>query len=118
MLKLLLLSTVQSLCLVSSQVFLKLAVARMGQFSFTINYIKQILGNWQLAISGISIVSATVLWMYILKYYDFSIAYPMISISYIFGMLAAVFIFNETIPLIRWIGVFVIIIGVVLIAKQ
>jgi len=102
MYKLIFLATVQSLFLVSSQIFLKLATARMGKFSFTLDYFKQVLVNWQLACSGISIVIATVLWMYILKHFEFSAAYPLISISYIFGMLAAMFIFHETIPITRW----------------
>jgi len=44
-------------------------------------------------------------------------AYPMISLSYIFGMFAAIFIFHEQVPLIRWLGVLLIIAGCVLIAK-
>lgn len=118
MLKLLIISTVQSLFLVLSQIFLKFAMARMGTFSFSLEYFKQIVGNWQLALSGISIAMATVLWMYILKHFEFSIAYPMISISYIFGMLASVFIFQETVPVTRWIGVAFIMIGVVFVARH
>jgi undecaprenyl phosphate-alpha-L-ara4N flippase subunit ArnE len=44
-------------------------------------------------------------------------AYPMISLSYVFGMLAAIFIFHESIPAARWIGVFLIMSGCVLIAR-
>jgi len=117
MLKLVSLATIQSIFLVSSQIFLKYATARMGKFSFTLEYFKQILVNWQLACSGVSIVIATLLWMYILKHFDFSAAYPLISISYIFGMLAAVFLFHETVPYTRWIGLAFIIIGVVFVAK-
>ena len=45
-------------------------------------------------------------------------AYPLISISYIFGVLAARFVFHETIPLTRWIGVLVIIVGVFLVVQK
>lgn len=116
--KLIVLSTIQSLFLVVSQVFLKLAMTRMGAFRFSREFLKEVLGNWQLACSGISIAVATLLWMYILRRFEFSMAYPMISISYIFGMLVAVFLFHETVPLTRWIGVFLIIAGVVLVAKN
>jgi undecaprenyl phosphate-alpha-L-ara4N flippase subunit ArnE len=44
-------------------------------------------------------------------------AYPMISLSYVFGMLAAMFIFHETIPLTRWVGVALIILGCIFVAK-
>jgi drug/metabolite transporter (DMT)-like permease len=118
MLKLLFLSTIQCLFLVASQIFLKFAMARMGVFRFTIDYFRQLLINWQLAFSGLSIVIATLLWMYILKHFDFSSAYPMISISYIFGMLASVYIFHESVPITRWIGVALILIGVIFVARQ
>jgi undecaprenyl phosphate-alpha-L-ara4N flippase subunit ArnE len=65
--------------------------------------------------SGGCLVSATVLWGYVLKHFEFSIAYPVTAFAYIFGMLAAVFIFNEH---MRWIGVGLIILGVIFIAKK
>jgi undecaprenyl phosphate-alpha-L-ara4N flippase subunit ArnE len=61
--------------------------------------------------------AATVLWMYLIKQFPFSMVYPMISISYIFGMLAAIYIFHEIVPAIRWLGVLLIMGGVILIAK-
>jgi drug/metabolite transporter (DMT)-like permease len=117
MLRLILLSTLQSLFLVGTQVFLKLAVQRMGTFIWAWEFFKSQLTNWPLAASGICVATATFLWMYILKLYDFSMAYPMISISYIFGMLAAMFIFHETIPVTRWIGVILIMAGVIFVAR-
>lgn len=116
--KLILLSTVQSLFLVTSQIFLKFALAGMGSFSLSWNYFKTLLTNWQLACSGVAIAVATLLWMYILKHFDFSMAYPMISISYVFGLLVAVFIFHEVVPLNRWIGVGLIVAGVILVARH
>ena len=44
-------------------------------------------------------------------------AYPMVSLSYVFGMLAALLFFHETIPPTRWLGVFLIITGCFLVAK-
>jgi undecaprenyl phosphate-alpha-L-ara4N flippase subunit ArnE len=55
--------------------------------------------------------------MYIIKTFPFSMAYPMVSLSYIFGMLAAMFIFHEDIPMTRWMGIFLIMTGCVLVAK-
>lgn len=116
--KLIILSTIQSLFLVTAQIFLKFAMARMDAFKFAWSWFKAILVNWQLACSGIAIATASILWFYILKHFDFSVAYPMISISYIFGQLAAIFIFHETVPLTRWIGVGLIVLGVMLVVKQ
>ncbi|MDR2137963.1 MAG: EamA family transporter [Tannerella sp.] len=117
MLKLLLYSIVQSLCLVSGQIFLKIALAQTGKFSLSRQFIREALTTWQLAASGLCMALASLFWFRILKHYEFSVAYPMISISYLFGLLAAIFIFHEPVPLTRWIGVLLIMGGVFLITK-
>lgn len=117
MLKLLLLSLSQSACLAAGQVFLKIAMKNAPKFSFTWPVIKDYLTNWNLLFSGLSMGVATLLWFYILKHVDFSIAYPLISFSYVFGMLAAVFIFHESVPPTRWIGLALIVSGAFLILK-
>jgi undecaprenyl phosphate-alpha-L-ara4N flippase subunit ArnE len=117
MLKLIALSTAQSLFLVSGQIFLKFAMMHIGRFSLTWTYAKDVLTCWPLAASGLSMLGASLIWFYILKHYEFSVAYPLISISYVFGMMASIFIFHETVPLIRWIGVFLIMSGVLLVTK-
>jgi len=115
--RLILFATVQSLFLVMSQIFLKLAVARVGDMSFTFTFFRQIVTTWQMICSGFSIMIATIIWMYIFKHYDFSQAYPLISISYVFAIVAAVVIFHEAVPITRWIGIALIIIGVIFVTK-
>jgi len=118
MLRLIVLSSIQSLFLVSSQIFLKIATTKLGTFKLTTEFFLNFLVCWQFALAGILIAGATFLWMYILKHFEFSVAYPMISISYVFGMFAAIFIFHETVPFTRWIGVLLILLGVIFVAKQ
>jgi len=117
MFKLITYTAVQSLFLAFGQVFLKLAMMRMDKFSFTWKFFKEVLQNWPFAACGASMLIATLLWLYILKHFEFSVAYPLTSISYIIGMLAAMFVFHEAIPFTRWIGVFLIMIGVFLVVK-
>jgi drug/metabolite transporter (DMT)-like permease len=117
MLKLIGLAIVQSFLLMLSQVFLKLAVMQFGPFQFTLAYFKSILTNYYLAISGIAVAGAISFWVYILRHYPFSIAYPLGSISYIFGLVAAVIIFHEHVSVTRWIGVCIIIIGIYFVTK-
>jgi undecaprenyl phosphate-alpha-L-ara4N flippase subunit ArnE len=56
--------------------------------------------------------------MYIIRHFEFSIAYPLISISYVWGVLAAIFIFHENIPPIRFVGVALIVVGVICIVQK
>ncbi|MDR2414630.1 MAG: EamA family transporter [Odoribacteraceae bacterium] len=115
--KIILLSTVQCLFLSAAQVFLKFAMNRVNDISYSWTLFRDLLSNWWLLASGLCMATATILWLYIIKHYDFSMVYPMISISYIFGMLAAIFIFREVVPPSRWLGVLLIMGGVVLVAK-
>jgi undecaprenyl phosphate-alpha-L-ara4N flippase subunit ArnE len=115
--KLILLSVAQCLFLCGGQVFLKLAMERTGAFRLAWDFFRSLLVNWHFLASGLCMAAASGLWMYMLKRYELSVVYPMISISYVFGMLAAIYIFHETVPFVRWIGVLLIMTGVVLIAK-
>ncbi len=117
MLKLILLSIIQSLCLASGQVFLKLAMVKMDKFSWTWNYFYSLLTNWWFLLVGITMGSATILWLHILKNYPLSSAYPMTCLSFVFGLLAAWIFLGESIPLTRWLGVGIIIVGVCFVAK-
>lgn len=118
MTRLLLLSTVQCVFLAATQVFLKLAMERMGKFAWTWAFFKSQLTNWHLLFSGICVVTATLLWMYILKHFPLSVAYPLISISYVFGMIASILIFHETVSISKWIGVALIMGGVFFLLRQ
>lgn len=118
MLRFLIIGLLQSALLASGQVFLKLAMNRMGPFELTWLYFKNLLLNWSLAAYGATLSAAGLLWLYMLKNFDLSLAYPITSMSYIFGMLAASFILNESIPTGRWIGVVFIVIGVFFMVKQ
>jgi len=115
--RLILISMLQCLLLAGGQVVLKLALNAMGPFSWTWSFFGRQLTNWWFLATGICYGLATVLWLYILKHFPFSMAYPMISLSYVFGMLAAIFVFHEQVPLTRWVGVALIMGGCILIAK-
>jgi len=100
------------------QVLLKIAVTRMqrgvGWWRFTVD---SILTNWWLLGCGIVMTGAGLMWMYILRHYPFSNAYPLTALSFIFGMLAAMWIFREPVNISHWIGVVCIVVGCYLVAR-
>lgn len=115
--RLILLSILQCVLLSCGQVFLKLALQRMGEFTMAWRFFLAQLTNWWFLGCGLCYAAASVLWMYIVKTFPFSMAYPMVSLSYVFGMLAAMFIFHEPIPLGRWVGVLLIMVGCIFVAR-
>ena len=107
----------QSVVLVAAQTLLKISVEIFGKFSWTWQYFKTVFTTWQFAASGLCALAGMLIWMYVLKKYEFSVAYPLLSISYVIGLLSAHFIFHEVVPLTRWIGVVIVMIGVYFIVK-
>lgn len=96
---------------------MKLAMNSFDKFSLKWEFFRNLFASWYMISSGLCMVAGTFLWLYIIKYFDFSVAYPITSISYIFGMLAAIYIFHETVPVSHWIGVVLIMAGVTIIAR-
>jgi drug/metabolite transporter (DMT)-like permease len=117
-LKLLGLSFIQSFLLMLSQVFLKFAVMNFGGFDFSFESFKSTLTNYYGIIAGGCMTIATIIWMYLLKHYPLSLAYPLGSLSYVFGLIAAILFFHEHVSPTRWIGVCIIIIGIYFVTKQ
>lgn len=111
------LAIIQSLLLAGGQVLLKFGLARMLPFSMSWDFWKSVFVNWQFAACGLCYGAGSVLWFYIIKNYPFSMAYPLVSLSYVFGMIAAIVFFNESVDLMKWIGVLLIMLGCYFIAR-
>ena len=118
MLKLICASIIQCLFLAAGNILLKFGLEKSGAFSWTWKFFRDFFTNWYMLGSGLSMITATILWFYILKNNELSLAYPLISISYIFGTLGAIFFFHETVSLTRWLGVFLIMTGVAFLTKS
>jgi drug/metabolite transporter (DMT)-like permease len=103
--------------LAAGQVCLKFALQKMHPFGWTRDFWLSLLLNWQFACCGLFFGAASLLWMYIVKHFPLSVAYPMVSITYIFGMLAAILFFHEQVSVWKWLGIGFIMIGCCLIAK-
>lgn len=116
--RLIILSVIQSLLLCGGQVLLKIAVLSMDKtlekWSF---FVHSILLNWWLLGCGILMTGAGLLWMYILRHFPFAHAYPLTALSFVFGTIAAMFVFNEAVNWINWLGIGLILIGCFLIVK-
>lgn len=114
---LLFLAILESLLLATGQVTLKLALSHLPPFSWSWQFWQAALSSWQLALCGLLYAAGTLLWLYILKHFPFSMAYPLVSLSYAFGMIAAILVFHEEVSSVRWLGVLLIMAGCYLIVK-
>ncbi len=118
MIKLIFLMTIQCIFLVSAQVFLKLGLTKFQFEGININLIKSLIKNPLIWICFLCMGLSGIVWFYVIKNYRISLAYPLVSISYIFMLIAAIYVFHETVPFIRWIGVIIIIVGIILVCQK
>ncbi len=116
MFKLIIIAIIQSGFLAVAQYFMKLGVDRVGDYSTTWSYFRSYL-NWQLGVALLLYIIAMMIYLYMLKNFKLSLVYPLTSISYIFTILLAMFLLGEAVPVVRWVGVFFVMLGVGLIAR-
>ncbi len=105
-----------------AQLLLKAGVNNIGRFAFSADNIVPIgiklATQWPI-IGGLSCyVISVVVWILGLSRVDVTIAYPMLSLGYVVNAVLAWWLFGEAVNLQRWIGIGVVIIGVVLIARS
>jgi undecaprenyl phosphate-alpha-L-ara4N flippase subunit ArnE len=57
-------------------------------------------------------------WLFALQAMDVGKAYALLSVNYLLVPIAAIFLFNEQLPLRGWLGALLLCIGIVLIGKS
>ena len=106
------LGLLQAALLTIGQVLLKISLQSFGRFEWSWRFFAAVFTNLRFALCGLSFAAASLLWAYIVRRFPFSMAYPIVSLSYVFALIAAVFVFDEQVPPVRWLGCACIVFGV------
>ena len=102
------------------QMILKIGMTQVGELKFSdglINIFRErllIYMFWGFSVFGVN----ALLWLVVLSREKLSFAYPMVAFAYIVTILLSKFVLHEDIPLLRWVGLSVIIVGILMIAKS
>lgn len=105
----------------AAQILLKAGTNAIGHFEFSAANILPI--GWKLATEWHIIVAlscyviSVLVWILALSRVQVSIAYPMISLGYVVGAVAAWWLFDEALNPAKLVGIGVIILGVVIISR-
>jgi multidrug transporter EmrE-like cation transporter len=105
---------------IAGQLLMKQGMMMFGKFPVTtlisnlLPIIFQPYVFFGIACFGIS----SIFWLVVLSRIDLSLAYPLVSIGYVVVALISYFLFKENVSLIRWIGIIVICIGVLLVSRS
>ncbi len=118
----LLIALVAILLLVGGQTLLKLGLNDVGGVSlFDGNPLGSLLGllhtPW-IILGFICYGISAILWLDVLSELDFSLAFPMVSLTYVFSLVIGRFIFHETVGLERVVGVLLILSGLYFVVRS
>jgi drug/metabolite transporter (DMT)-like permease len=118
----LLIALIAIVLLVGGQTLLKVGLNDIGGVSlFTGDPVGSLLGLFRTpwVILGFACYGVSaVLWLDVLSKLDFSLAFPLVSLTYVFSLVIGRFIFQETVGLERIVGVFLILSGLFFVVRS
>ena len=104
-------------------ILMKMGATQIGHFQIhsltqLISYLFKLFTN-PLSLSGVFLyfISA-VIWSYLLTKLNISLVQPILALTYVVTPILAIFLLHERVSLLRWVGIFVIIIGVFIVARS
>lgn len=105
---------------VAGQLFLKLGALKLGKVNFvnSINHLLSIATTPELIIGLACYGVGAIAYILLLTRVNLSVAAPSVSLVYLFSVLIGFFIFKESLPLSRLIGLSFIVSGVILVVYQ
>ena len=95
--------------------FVSTLLGAVGQLMFKYAFVDKPELMPYFSIAVLAYLASTIFYFYALSRTHLSWAYSIGGLSYIFTVLLAAFVLMEHVPLLRWLGVIVITIGVVII---
>lgn len=106
----------------AGQIILKLGMNKIGVVDFAktglVNFFLKIF-NTPLVLLGLFFYAfSAILWLVVLSREKLSFVYPLVAFSYVITVVLSVVILKEEVPWLHWLGLGVICLGIILIAKS
>ena len=98
-------------------IFLKLGAARVDHDVGLASSLIQAGLEWRLYVGALCYFIPVAIWIYLLKKVDITFLQPLFALVYIVTPVLAIFWLNESVPLTRWVGVVVIMLGISIVAR-
>ena len=105
----------------AGQMILKIGMGQVGEIKLTENLWGSIvkMATNPYVVGGLAFFGVNAFfWLVVLSKEKLSFAYPMVAFAYVLTVLLSKFVLHEDVPLLRWGGLGIIIIGILMIAKS
>ncbi|OIN89649.1 multidrug resistance protein [Candidatus Beckwithbacteria bacterium CG22_combo_CG10-13_8_21_14_all_01_47_9] len=95
------------------QLILKSGMNQVGKFDLVRSFTNPVV------LLGLCFYGASlILWMMVLTKENLSFVYPLVAFSYVVTVVLSRLVLHEPVPSLRWLGLAVIVVGILLIAKS
>ncbi|HKZ35233.1 MAG TPA: EamA family transporter [Patescibacteria group bacterium] len=95
------------------QLILKSGMNQVGQFELVKTFTNP------LVLLGLSFYGASaILWLQVLSKEALSFVYPLVAMSYVITIFLSRVVLHEQVPTLRWMGLAVIVLGILLVARS
>lgn len=106
----------------AGQLLLKAGMTRVGaigsqRLSKPLALILQIATTWQVVVGFALFLVSSVFWLLVLSRVPLSFAYPFVGLTYVMITLFGKFVLREHVPNLRWLGIALIISGILLVGR-
>jgi len=99
-------------------IMLKIGSGHLISFSFSWEFLFNFLSNYRLLIGIALYIIPTIIWIYLLTKFPLSYIQPMLALTYAITPLLAWFILSEPVSILRWVGIAIVIVGVIIISRS
>lgn len=104
-------------------ILMKFGASQVGQLSVYslagfLEYSFRLFSNWAVLLGFMAYFGSGVIWTYLLSRLPVSFVQPILALTYVLTPILAVIFLNESVPTLRWVGILIIIIGVVIVARS
>jgi drug/metabolite transporter (DMT)-like permease len=99
-------------------IFLKMGSADIQFESGILVAAFQIALNWKILFGMLMYFIPVLIWIFMLKKIDLSFLQPLFSLMYVVTPILAIIFLKEQVPSTRWLGISVVAIGVLIIARS
>lgn len=101
---------------------MKLGARHIGQveihsISQLLSYLFKLFTNYESLLGIFLYFLSAVIWSYLLTKLDISFVQPILALTYVITPILAIFLLSEHVAPMRWAGIFVIILGVFIVAR-
>lgn len=106
----------------AGQLMLKTGMARVGYIGIErlgkpLQVVWEVVRTWQVLFGLTMFALSAVTWLVVISRVPLSLAYPFAGITYVLLALFSQFVLKEHVPYLRWIGIALIVTGVVIVGR-